>query len=109
VDAEVIVKPAKDIAGIIAGNALEKVATNPSRLLVALTADTKALVPVKALAARDWGQERVHVGKHAAYVWCATGVLESQALATVLGALWPAVTTRNWATLQRIHALMTSE
>ncbi len=65
-------------------------------------------VALKALAARDWGKEKVHVGKHAAYVWCADGILESQALEALLGALGTGGTTRNWATLNRIHALMTS-
>src|SRR5512139_337568 len=37
VDALVIVKSAKDIAGIVAGNALATVATDASRLLVAMT------------------------------------------------------------------------
>ena len=37
------------------------------------------------------------------------GILESQALDALLGALGPGGTTRNWATLERIHALMTSE
>ena len=108
VDACVIVKSDKDIAGIIAGNALEKVATNPSRLLVAMTADAKALAALKALATRDWGKERVHVGKHAAYVWCAEGILESQALESLLVALGTGGTTRNWATLSRVHVLMTT-
>jgi len=109
VDAAVIVKSGKDIAGVIAGNALDKVATNPSRLLVALTADAKQLGALKALAARDWSPEKVHVGKHAAYVWCARGILESQALEALLRAPGPGVTTRNWTTLGRIHALMTPE
>ena len=108
VDASVIVMSDKDIAGIIAGNALDKVATNPSRLLVAMAADKKALRALEALAARDWGREKVHVGKHAAYVWCADGILESQALEALLGALGTGATTRNWGTLNRIHALMTS-
>lgn len=108
VDASVIVKSDKDIAGIIAGNALEKVATNPSRLLVAMTADKKALRALAALAARDWGREKVHVGKLAAYVWCTDGILESQALQALLGALGAGGTTRNWGTLNRIHALMSS-
>ena len=108
VDATVIVKSDKDIAGIIAGNALEKVATNPSRLLVAMTADAKALGALKALASRGWGKEKVHVGKHAAYVWCAEGILESQALEALLGALGTGGTTRNWATLSRVHVLMTT-
>jgi uncharacterized protein (DUF1697 family) len=107
VDASVIVRSDKDIAAIIAGNTLDKVATNPSRLLVVMTADTKALGALEALASRRWGKERVHVGKHAAYVWCANGILESQALEALLGALGTGGTTRNWSTLSRIHALMT--
>ena len=43
VDASVIVKSDKDIAGIIAGNALDKVATNPSRLLVAMATDAQGI------------------------------------------------------------------
>jgi uncharacterized protein (DUF1697 family) len=108
VDASVIVKSGKDVAGIIAGNALDKVATNPSRLLVAMTTDAKELGALQALADRGWGKEKVHVGKHAAYVWCADGILESQALEALLGALGTGSTTRNWATLNRIHALMTA-
>ena len=108
VDACVIVMSDKDIAGIIAGNELGKVATNPSRLLVAMAADWKALRALEALAASDWGEERVHVGKHAAYVWCADGILESQALQALLGALGTDGTTRNWGTLNRIHAQMSS-
>ena len=55
VDALVIVKSAKDLAAIVAGNELGKVATDPSRLLVAITNDNKALKPVEALARRRMG------------------------------------------------------
>jgi uncharacterized protein (DUF1697 family) len=106
VDALVIVKSAKDMAGIIAGNELRKVATDPSRLLVALLNDNKALKSVEALSGAAWGGERVHVGKHAAYLWCADGILESKALDALLRGLKGAGTTRNWATLNKIHALM---
>ena len=101
-----IVKSAKDMAGIIAGNELGKVATDPSRLLVAMTNDSKALKPVEALARAAWGDERIHVGKHAAYLWCANGILESKALEALLKGLKGTGTTRNWATLNKIHALM---
>jgi uncharacterized protein (DUF1697 family) len=105
VDARVIVKSARDVAGIITGNPLEKIATDPSRLLVAVT-DAAPLAAVKALASRDWGAERVHLGKHAVYIWCADGILESQALSAVLKGLEGGGTTRNWATLGKIHALL---
>ena len=106
VDALVIVKSDKDMAAIVAGNEIGGVADDPSRLLVALTNNPKALAGVKALTHTDWGKERLHVGKHAAYLWCANGILESKALGVLLKGLEGAGTTRNWATLNKIHALM---
>lgn len=106
VDALVIVKSDKDMAGIIAGNELCAIADDHSRLLVALTNDGKTLASVKALARADWGGEKIHIGKHAAYLWCANGILESKAAVALLKGLEGTGTTRNWATLNKIHALM---
>src|SRR6188472_4434510 len=47
VDAFVIVKSEKDVAAIIQGNELGKIADDPSRLLIALTGDVKSLAAVK--------------------------------------------------------------
>lgn len=106
VDALVIVKSQKEIEGIVAGNNLQKIATDASRLLVAVTNDARALARVEALGAAAWGAERLHVGKHAAYLWCANGILESKLAAALLTKLEDTGTTRNWATLNKIHALM---
>jgi uncharacterized protein (DUF1697 family) len=106
VDALVIVKSAREIAAIVSGNELEKVATDPSRLLVAMAQDRKVLAGLESLAVRDWGTEKVYLGKHAAYVWCAKGILESEALGEVLRGLKGTGTTRNWATLNKIHDLL---
>jgi uncharacterized protein (DUF1697 family) len=106
VDALVIVKSAKDMAGIIEGNELGAMADDHSRLLVAMTNDGKSLASVKALATAEWGAEKIHVGKHAAYLWCANGILESKAAEVLLKGLKGTGTTRNWATLNKIHALM---
>jgi len=106
VDALVIVKSAKDIAAIVKGNELGAIAHDASRLLIAMTNDARALASIKALGRAEWGDEKVHVGKHAAYVWCANGILESPALDALLKPIRSASTTRNWATLNKIHALM---
>jgi uncharacterized protein (DUF1697 family) len=106
VDALVIVKSANDVAGIIAGNKFSDIAHDHSRLLVAVTNESKALASVKALAKSEWGDEKIHVGKHAAYLWCANGILESKAAGALLKGLGGTGTTRNWATLNKIHALM---
>ena len=104
VDALVIVKSARDIAAIITGNVLGKVAADHSRLLVAMTNDTRGLAKVKQLARGQWGAEKLHVGRHAGYVWCPDGILESKAAAALLKGLSDTGTTRNWGTLNRIHA-----
>lgn len=106
VDALVIVKSAKDIAGAIEGNALADVATDPSRLLVAFTDAPKALAALTLMADAAWGNERIHIGKHAAYLWCADGILESKAAVALLKGLDQAGTTRNWATVEKIHAML---
>ena len=106
VDAIVVVKSAAEVAGIMAGNELARLASEPARLLVAVTDQPTVLASLKTLAAKSWGAERVHVGKHAVYVWCADGILESQALTAVMKGLAGAGTTRNWATLGKIHDLL---
>jgi uncharacterized protein (DUF1697 family) len=107
VDARVIVKSSKELSAIFAGNPFAGIATDPSRLLVAFVQDDAGLAAVKKLMAEDWGNERLYVGKHAAYLWCADGILESRALVKLLSGLEDLGTTRNWATLGKIHTLMT--
>ena len=46
------------------------------------------------------------VGKHAAYLHCASGILESKAAEALLGKAGRAATTRNWATTLKIHAIV---
>ena len=107
VDAHVVVKSSREIADIVSGNALQKVAVDPSRLLVAMSGDAKALAALRPLAMQDWGSERVHLGRQAAYLWCANGILESEAAERLLKEMGATATTRNWATLLKIHALLT--
>lgn len=106
VDAAVIVKSAAEVAGMIAGNALVKIATDDSRLLVAAVQDDAALAAAGKIAGRRFGDERIHVGRHAAYLWCAHGILESEAIGPLFAALEDHCTTRNWGTLKKIHALL---
>lgn len=109
VDAMVIVKSAADIAAILKDDALGRNAADHSRLLVAMTPDAKSLAALAALAERNWGDEKVHLGKHAAYVYCTNGILESQALEVLLKALAGEGTTRNWATMTKIQALLSGD
>lgn len=109
VDALVIVKSAQDVANVMTGNALGTVASDPSRLLVALTQDANALRTLTALTSSDWGNEALHITPHAAYVWCADGILQSPAATALLKGLAEQGTTRNWATMEKIHALLQAQ
>ena len=84
----------------------DPMASDPSRLIVAMAQDSRAIAGLRGWATRTWGEERVHVGRHAAYLWCAHGILESSAAEALLTDLAGTGTTRNWATLSKIHALL---
>ena len=106
VDVPVIVKTATEMAAIEAGNPLLAEATDFSRLVVAFAAsaeDLAGLAPVGALVGTS---ERWHLGQHAAYLWCGSGILESKAGAALLGKVGRAATSRNWATLLKLVGLL---
>jgi uncharacterized protein (DUF1697 family) len=96
------------LAAAVAENPLLDVAGDPTRHLVAVfnaPADRSRVAP---LLKQDWAPERLAVGPRVAYLWCPDGVLQSP-LATAVGrALGDAVTSRNWATVLKLHALIQS-
>jgi uncharacterized protein (DUF1697 family) len=49
--------------------------------------------------------ERFFIGRYSAYLYCANGILESDAGAALLGKTGRAATTRNWATVLKLHKL----
>ena len=106
VDALVIVKSVDDVSAIVRANPLAAAATDPSRFLVALTNDAKSLAKVASLAKERWGKEEIQVGKHAAYIWCVNGILESKVAVALLKGLGETGTTRNWATIGKILGLL---
>jgi uncharacterized protein (DUF1697 family) len=94
------------LATVIEENPLLRFAENPSRLLVALLrnpADRSKLAP---LSKEDWGNDALGVGTLAAYLWCAEGVIASRLNQEVNGLLGDGVTSRNWATILKLHDMM---
>jgi uncharacterized protein (DUF1697 family) len=106
VDAPVIVLEAAQFAAAFSENPLLKVATDKSRLLVAFIQDSATLKEVAALTSSNWAPDALGMGKHAAYLWCRNGVLESKLAKAVARQLGDRVTTRNWATAEKIGALL---
>ena len=105
VDALAVVRTASEMTAVAKGNKLSSVATNPSLLLVTL-ADPATLKRLAAIARTDWKSETVHVGKDAVYTWCPNGSLQSKVAVALLNEA--SATTRNWATIGKINALLAS-
>lgn len=105
VTSRVTIVTATELDAIVAANPLLKVATNPTRLMVSVlnaATDMKRLTP---LLKGDWGTDRMGVGPRVAYLWCPNGILDSPLAAAVFKVLGDGVTSRNWATISKLHAL----
>lgn len=103
--ARVLVLESDELAEIVANNPLVPIATDQSRLLTFILADPAMRELVAPLCEQDWGAGALALGQRAAYVWCPEGVLESAAAAALGRQLGDATTSRNWATLCKLHAL----
>ena len=108
VSARVIVLTARQLAEVIADNSLNGIATDPARLLVTFLSDRRALAKVKPLMQQNWTPEALALGRHAAYLWCANGILESRLAPAVSRLLGDTATTRKWATVIKLQALITA-
>jgi uncharacterized protein (DUF1697 family) len=106
VEVPVTVKSAKELSAIVAENQLAGQATNHSHLLVVFAQDNATLSGLGAVESLVVLPEQFLVGKNAAYLHCATGILESKAGKTLLGKAGRSVTTRNWATILKLQALV---
>lgn len=102
----VTVLDAEALTAVMAENPLVTVATDPSRLFVAVLRDAAVGAVLFSLGTRDWGAERLAIGTRAAYLWCPAGPLESPLTTAIGRALGDAATTRNWATMQKLSTLV---
>jgi uncharacterized protein (DUF1697 family) len=113
VSAKVVALGADEVVEIVEGNPLLEpatgLATDPSRMLVAVLVDPRDRQRLEPLLAKSWGAEALALGERVAYMWCPDGVLASQLPEAVGRALGAAVTTRNWATMTKLHGLLVAE
>nr|WP_298124414.1 DUF1697 domain-containing protein [uncultured Pseudoxanthomonas sp.] len=104
IEVPVIVVSAKELALIVRENPFAS--ADPSRLLVAFVAEVGTLSAMSAIEPHVVLPEQFHVGTYAAYLHCASGILESKAAEALLGKAGKATTTRNWGTVQKLLALV---
>lgn len=108
VSSRVLVLTASDLDGVLRENPLAGRTDNPSRLLVMFLMDPADVVRLTDLAAQDWTPEALAVGRGAAYLWCRDGIAGSKVTEAVGRALADRTTGRNWATVTKLHTLITS-
>ena len=96
---------AEDLGTIVSENPLGRVSNNPSRLMVTIATDAADLARLQPIVRKDWAPEVLSVGSRAAYLWVPDGIAESLAFAAVAKILGDGATTRNWATVLKLHAL----
>jgi uncharacterized protein (DUF1697 family) len=81
------------------------VATDHARLFVFLLAGAPQRALAADLCGQDWAPESMAPGRHAVYVWCPQGLLDSAAAAALGKRLGEGATSRNWNTMIKLHGL----
>lgn len=101
-----IVKSASEFAAIVSGNPIVPPDTEHSRFLVAFGPDECALQTIHALQPLVQAPDRLAITPLAAYLHFPGGLLESKAGGALLGKAGKGLTTRNWATVLKLAALL---
>lgn len=106
VSSRVTVLDAKEVEAIIADNPLLKIAKDPSRLFITVLSDASHRKRLETIAKQSWSPDALGIGKRVAYLWCTEGQMGSRLADAVIKELRDDQTTRNWATMLKIRALM---
>jgi uncharacterized protein (DUF1697 family) len=109
VAARVTVLTAGEIADAVRENPLLEVADNPSRLLIAFLNNPAHRQQLEPLRRQDWAPDVLALGTRVAYLWCPAGIIESGLAQAIDRALGDGVTTRNWATVLKLHAITSAQ
>jgi uncharacterized protein (DUF1697 family) len=106
VTAKVTVLAAEELEEILAENPLPAAVAEPSRFLVAVLRRPADRAGLEALAREPWTWGTFALGRRAGYLWCREGILESPLPEAVGRVLKDGVTSRNWATLTKLKAII---
>ena len=105
IEAPVIVKSVLELAAVIFDESSKCKKGGSLALLVAFVQDTKALSSLPVIGSLVVPPEQFAVGTSAAYLLCAADILDSKTGGALLGKAGKLATTRNWATVLKLHLL----
>lgn len=99
----VIVRSARDLAGVVAKNPfLKEKGVETERLHVAFLAQKPKADRMKALGAVDWGRDRFGYTGKDLYLYCPDGFGRSKLATTFERMLGVGATVRNWNTVSKL-------
>lgn len=102
----VVVRTRKELAAVVAANPLGKVATDPSRSVVAFLSGPPDPAGLAALLAVDVAPEQIVADGLELYLWCPNGQADGAATKALTKAkLKVTVTARNWRTVTKLLEL----
>jgi uncharacterized protein (DUF1697 family) len=102
--AAVTVITAQEVDRIVEENPLLRVVDDHARHLVAFVTHPKHLEALRPMLKESWTPDALAITERAAYLWCATGILDSKFLQAFSRKAGATVTTRNWATVLKLQA-----
>ena len=102
--AAVMVMTVQDLDRIVNENPLLHAVTDHARHLVAFVAHPKYLEPLRPMLKESWKPDALAITERAAYLWCATGILDGKLNPAFNRKAGATVTTRNWATVLKLQA-----
>lgn len=102
----VVVMTAEMFRAIADGNPFVSECTDDSKLLIALANSSELLNALASVSAVASKSERFALTDRAAYLMCSGPLLESPAAKELLSQGGRAITTRNWATVQKIRSVL---
>ena len=106
VSSRVVVLDGSELSAAVDRNPLVRVAGDHSRLLMYVAASPEALGKAQAMTTQSWGKDKVAIEGRVLYAWCSGGILASSLREAIDRALKDTVTSRNWATILKLHALV---
>jgi uncharacterized protein (DUF1697 family) len=108
VDVPVVVKSAAEFLAVVNGVTKVPGDAEHSRFLVVFAQDPQSLQDLSVLSSIVKPPETFAIGGQAAYLHCPKGISESKTAAALLGRIGRNVTTRNWGTVLKLKALLST-
>jgi uncharacterized protein (DUF1697 family) len=102
--AAVTVVTAQELDLIVDENPLLQLVDDHARHLVAFVTHSKHLAALHPMLKQSWTPDALGITGRVAYLWCATGILESKLLQAFSRKAGATITTRNWATVLKLQA-----